>query len=131
MGGNPDGLRSLVKYSKLPAERIRYVADGNEETVRTIDRGILFLMAFWSCPSVQAFARLTEVLEALPAEDLELVGADVDGSQDLDEFPEYRGQITGSGETAWVWHGKIVNTSGRGLNVESFRPNTLALLAMP
>jgi hypothetical protein len=131
MGGNPDGLRSLVKYSKLPAERIKYVADANEETVRSIERGVLFLMAFWSGPAVQAFAALTGVLASLPAEDLELVVADVDGSLDLYELPEFRGQITGSGETAWVRHGKIVSTSGRGLNVESFRSNTLGLLGMP
>jgi hypothetical protein len=88
-------------------------------------------MAFWSGPAVQAFARLTEVLAALQAEDLELVVADVDGSPDLYELPEFKGRITGSGETAWVRHGKIVNTSGLGMNVESFKPNTLALLAMP
>jgi hypothetical protein len=131
MGGNPDGLRSLVKYAKLPAERIKYVPDADEETIRSIDRGILFLMAFWSGPSVQAFARLTEVLVALPAKDLELVVADVDGSPDLYELPEFKGQITGSGETAWVRHGNIVNTSGRGLNMECFWPNTLALLSLP
>lgn len=131
MGGNPDGRRSLVKYSKLPAERIKYVADAGKNTVRSIDRGVLFLMAFWSGPSVMAFAKLTEVLAAQPTEDLELVVVDVDGSPDLYELPEFTGQITGSGETAWVRHGKVVNTSGRGMNVESFQPNTLALLAMP
>lgn len=131
MGGNPDGLRSLVKYSKLPAERIKYVADANEDTVRSIGRGILFLMAFWSGPSVMAFAKLTEVLAALKADDLELVVVDVDGSADLYELPEFKGQISGSGETAWLRQGKIVNTSGRGMNVECFKLNTLALLAMP
>lgn len=131
MGCNPEGLRSLVKYSKLPAERIKYVADADENTVRSIDRGVLFLMAFWSGPSVMAFAKLTEVLAALESEDLELVVVDVDGSPDLYELPEFKGQISGSGETAWVRHGKIVNTSGRGMNVECFKPNTLALLAMP
>ena len=131
MEGNPDGLRSLVKYSKLPAERIKYVADADENTVRSIGRGILFLMAFWSGPSVQAFAKLTEVIAALPAENLELVVVDVDGSQSLYELSEFKGQVSGSGETAWVRHGKIVNTSGRGMNVECFNPNTVALLAMP
>jgi hypothetical protein len=131
MGGNADGLRSLVKYSKLPAERIKYVADANEDTVRSINRGILFLMAFWSGPSVIAFAKLTDVLATLKADELELVVVDVDGSPDLYELPELKGQVSGSGETAWVRNGKIVNTSGRGLNVESFNPNTLALLAMP
>jgi hypothetical protein len=45
---------------------------------------------------------------------LKLVVVDVDGSPDLYELPEFRGQITGSVETAWVRHGRIVNTSGGG-----------------
>jgi hypothetical protein len=80
MEGNPDGLRSLAKYSKLPVERIKYHADADEGTVWSIGRGILFLMAFWSGPSVQAFAKLTEVLASLPSHNLELVVVDVDGS---------------------------------------------------
>ncbi len=113
MKGNPDGLRSLVKYSKLPVERIKYVADANEDTVLSIGRGILFLMAFWSGPSVMAFAKLTEILAALKTDDLELVVVDVDGSVDLYELPEFKGQISGSGETAWVRQGKIVNGNRR------------------
>lgn len=130
MDGNPDGLRSLAKYSKLPVERIRYHADADEGTVRSIGRGILFLMAFWSGPSVQAFARLTEVLASLPSHDLELVVVDVDGSAPLYELPEFKGKVSGCGETAWVRDGRIVATSGQGMNVECFKPNTLALLSM-
>src|SRR5262249_47879831 len=101
-------IRSLAKYSKLPVERIRYVLDASEATVRSIGRGILFLMAFWSVPSVQAFARLTEVLARLDADCLELVVADVDGCPELYELPEFKGQIRGAGETAWVRDGQIV-----------------------
>lgn len=119
------------QHGSGPRHHAGRVADADEETVRSIGRGVLFLMAFWSGPAVRAFARLTEVLAALPAEDLELVVADVDGSPGLYELPEFKGQVTGSGETAWVRHGQIVNTSGRGLSVESFKPNTVALLAMP
>src|SRR5437762_10334977 len=131
MEGNPDGLRSLAKDSKLPVERIGYHADADEATVRSIGRGVLFLMAFWSGPAVQAFAKLTEVLASLPSHDLELVVVDVDGSAPLYELPEFKGQIAGAGETAWVRDGRIVATSGRGLNIECFKPSTLALLSMP
>jgi hypothetical protein len=131
MGGNPDGIRSLTKYSQLPPQRIRYVPDADEATVRSIRRGILFLMAFWSGPSVGAFAMLTEILARLDAEGLELVVADVDGSPDLYELPEFKGKVHGAGETAWVREGKIVATSGFGLNTACFEPNTLALLSLP
>jgi hypothetical protein len=130
MDGNPNGLRSLAKYSKLPVERIRYHATADEGAVRAIGRGVLFLMAFWSGPSVRAFARLTEVLAALPSEALELVVVDVDGSAALYELPEFKGQVAGAGETAWVRDGRIVATSGLGVNIECFKPNTLALLSM-
>lgn len=128
MGGNPDGLRSLAKYSKLPIERIRYVADADDETVRSIRCGILYLMAFWSGPSVQAFAKLTETVGRLPADNLELVVVDVDGSPALHEIPEFKGKVHGAGETAWVMDGRIIATSGLGLNIACFEPNTLALL---
>ena len=36
MTGNPDGLLSLAKYSKLPVERIRYVPDADERVIREI-----------------------------------------------------------------------------------------------
>src|SRR4051812_33918367 len=106
MSGNPDGIRSLAKYSKLPVERVRYVPDADKGTVRSIRRGILLLMAFWSGPSVQAFAKLTEVLARLNAESLELVVADVDGSPDLYELTEFKSKVHGAGETAWVREGK-------------------------
>jgi hypothetical protein len=130
--GNPEGLRSLAKYSKLPIERVKYVPDADEGVVRAIRRGILFLMAFWSGPSVKSFARLTEVVAHLDeTAALEVVVVDVDGSPNLYHLPEFQGQVHGAGETAWIRDGKIVGTSGLGFNVECFEPNTAALLSMP
>jgi hypothetical protein len=74
---------------------------------------------------------LTEILAALQSEGLELVVVDVDGSPDLYELPEFKGRISGSGETAWVRDGRMVATWDRGMNVECFKPNTLALVSMP
>jgi hypothetical protein len=111
--------------------RIRYVPDADEETVRSIRRGVLFLMAYWSGPAVQSFARLTEVLARLDDPRLELVVADVDGAPDLYELPEFKGKIRGAGETAWVRDGEIVATSGLGPNTACFEPITRALLALP
>jgi hypothetical protein len=131
VAGNPEGLRSLAKYSKLPVERIRYVPDADASFVRSIRRGVLFLMAFWSGPSVQAFAKLTEILARLNAKDMELVVVDVDGSPELYELPEFKGKVHGYGETGWVRDGKIIATSGLGLNTACFEPNMLTLLSMP
>lgn len=130
MTGNPDGLRSLAKYSKLPIERIDYRPDADETILAEIERGILFLMAFWSGPSIKAFAMLTEVVAKLDTEGrLKLVVVDVDGSPALYEIPEFLGKVGGAGETAWIRAGKIVAISGLGLNTDCFDPNTAALLA--
>jgi hypothetical protein len=129
--GNPDGLRSLAKYSKLPVERIRYVPDAGAEILQTIDRGILFLMAFWSIHSVRGFTALTEVLAHLGAEELELVVVDVDGSPKLFQVPELWDNPHCCGETAWIRQGKIVATSGIGLNPDCFEPNTRMLRSLP
>lgn len=129
MTGNPDGLRSLAKYSKLPLERIRYVPDADEKVVAAISRGILFQMAFWSGPAVQAFAKLTEVIARLDRDgQIELVVVDIDGSERLSAVSEFLGGVRGAGETAWVRHGSVIVTSGLGLNVECFIPNTRLLL---
>ncbi len=56
MNGNPDGLCSLAKYSKLPVERIDYRPEADKAILGQIERGLIFFMAFWSVPSFQAFA---------------------------------------------------------------------------
>src|SRR4051812_41487861 len=116
MAGKPDGLGVLAESSKLPGAQMRNVADADVQTYRRIRRGILFLMAFWSGPSVLAFSKLTQTLSGLGMEGLELVVVDVDSSPELDEMPEFQGKIRGAGETAWVRDGTIVSTSGLGLN---------------
>src|SRR3954447_2728379 len=99
MTGNPDGLRSLAKYSKLPVEHIRYVPDADERVVRAITRGILFQIAFWSGPAIQAFAKLTEVIAKLdPEGQVELVVVDIDGSDALSAVSEFLGCVRGVGE---------------------------------
>jgi hypothetical protein len=132
MAGNPNGLHSLAKYTKLPIERIRYVPDADEGILNDISRGILFLMAFWSGTSVKGFATLTQVVATLDQEKaLELVVIDVDGSPALYHIPEFLGNVHGNGETAWVRNGSVIATSGLGLNVECFVPNTKLLLESP
>jgi len=132
MNSNPDGLRSLAKYSKLPVERIRYVPDADERVVRAITRGVLFQMAFWSGPAVQAFAKLTEVIAKLaPDGRIDFVVVDIDGSEALSAMSEFLGGVRGAGETVWVRNGLVVATSGLGLNIECFAPNTKLLLELP
>ena len=129
MEGNPRGLEILAKYWPVPPNRYRYLADTDASVIKSIDRGILFLMAFWSGPSMKAMGKLFEVIARVdPNRELDLVIVDVDGAPELYDVPGL--QILGYGETAWVHRGAIVSTSGVGLHVECYEPNTRELLAM-
>jgi hypothetical protein len=130
MNGRAEAPLSLLSKSRLPAERIIYYPGADETVFREIRCGVLFVMAFWSGPSVMAFARLTEVLSNLdPDGRLQFVVVDTDGVPALYEMAEFLGRMHGAGETAWVKDGRIVRTSGLGFNPDCFVPNTLELLA--
>ena len=99
MTGDPDEFQRLVKYSKLSVERIMYFPNADENLVKGISRGILFQMAFWSIYSVQAFAKLTEVISRLdPDGKIELVVVDIDGSERLSAVSEFLRGVRGIGE---------------------------------
>lgn len=129
--GNPDGMRTLAKLSKLPKERIRYYADSNVSLIRSIKRGILFVMAFWSGTSVRAFSQLSEVIGRNdPDGTLEFVVIDTDGAGEFYLHSEFTDKLHGHGETAWIKDGVIQCTSGVGYNPSCFEPNTKGLLAL-
>lgn len=123
-------LQWLTKMSKRPMDQITYLPNADAEIFESIECGVLFLMAFWSAGAVKAFTELSEVLAAPETEFLECVVADVDGSPSLYEVPEFKGNVHGWGETAWIYQGEIIATSGLGLNIDCFRPNTSTLLAL-
>lgn len=97
-------MRSLRKASKLPIERIRYLPDSETSLIHDIKRGILFVMAFWSGPSVKAFNQLTEVVNRLdPDGTLEFVVIDTDGAQGFYEHPDCSLPTDGTRRTiAWT-----------------------------
>jgi hypothetical protein len=106
MSGDVDALCTFVAKSGIFANWARCVRDPTPETVRAIDRGILFVMALWSGPSHRAFAELKAVIERLNAEDkLELVVVDTDTSSGLEALPEMK-VFHGAGETFWIPQGR-------------------------
>lgn len=127
---DPDNRRQwLAKMSERPMDQVRFVPEADTGIIDSIENGVLFLMAFWSGYSVKAFAALSKVFSTAETESLEFVVADVDGSPSLYEVPEFKERIHGAGETAWIHNRTIIATSGLGLNLESFAPNTSTLLA--
>lgn len=135
MSGNQDGLRILAKYAE--GIDLHYFPNAFAEIVPSIDYGILFLMAFWSGPSISAFVGLTKAMRDLHAVDLELVVIDVDGQPNVYQLPHvntlYGGAIaapTGRGEAAFCRQGKIVQGAvlGQGKDVDQFYRNACELL---
>jgi hypothetical protein len=112
------------------AARTRCYSEADRTVIGTMRCGVLFVMAFWSGPAMQAFAKLKQVLEAADPEGrLELVVVDADGCPDIyDLFESSCGVPTGAGETAWVRDGQIIRTSGQGYRPECFEPYTRELL---
>lgn len=130
--GRHDGLSLLKKYSHLPAERIQYYAEADLSALQNIQRGVFFVIAFWSGPAVRAFIDLAEVLRRLDSEgELELIVVDTDGTGKLADTPEINRRLHGWGETFWVRKGVIQYFVGKERTPEQILIWTKALLEMP
>lgn len=122
--GREDGLPLLEARLKSRGlsfpPSTRYVANADVETVRAIERGVLFLMAYWSGTSHESLYRLIEALNERPDANIELVVIDVDGSLALQSQPipgmsdvifSRTGSWRGNGETAWFLRGRVIATT--------------------
>jgi hypothetical protein len=126
-----DPIVALGELAPSHVGRVRFLATADRSVLGTIRLGVLFVMAWWSGPSRQAFARLKQVLADLdPGGRLEMVVVDTDGCPDLYECRDFAGQLHGWGEVAWVRDGRVVRTSGMGYQPECFGPYTRELLAI-
>ncbi len=125
-----DPVKALGELPTSHAGRMRFLAEADRSVISSIRLGVLFIMAFWSGPSRQGFAKLKQVLAATdPGGRLEVLVVDTDGCPDLYKAPEFIGQLHGWGEVAWVRDGRVVCTSGIGYHPECFEPFTRQLLA--
>ncbi len=113
---------SLLQRLDPIVTRVRFYRVANANLIREMRCGVIFIMAFWSAPSVKAIAPfVSAVVEEDPAQDLEVVIVDNDGLQDWELFPEIRGLDGGWGELLAIYDGKIVGTSGFGFRPETYR----------
>lgn len=127
--GEFDGLAVLAKQAK--GLKFEYYPTADETLVGTVDRGVLFLMAFWSGSSRISFSRLTELL-VKEATEIELVVADVDGcSRTLTELPSFDPPFGGNGETAWIRNGQILATTSGTSGPDFFSESLTKLVAAP
>lgn len=120
----------LLKVDQPPlAGRTRYFEVADHRVFKTISRGILFVVAFWSGPSLQAFARFKKMLAELdPTGQLEIVIVNTDGCPDLQLIDEFTGRLHGAGEAAWVYEGKIIAAATAASSPNAFETFTRHLL---
>ena|SRR5262245_29184899 len=124
-----DRIKALGRIPPSHAGRLRFMTKVDSSVIGTIRCGVIFVMAFWSSPSRKAFEELKRVLSELDASGrLDLVVIDADGSESLQQLPEFSGKLHGAGEAAWVRNGKILRTSGLGFHPECFRRFTEELI---
>lgn len=131
MSSNFDPLKVLGDYSRIPMFRIRFESHAKRDTVESISNGILFLIAFWSGPSIQAFSKLTEALCELECDGYELVAVDVDGSPEITRLIGGGNAPTGAGEAAFCRGGRIVHVAviGHGENSAQCEVNAREFLS--
>jgi hypothetical protein len=95
---------SLVVQVGCTGPTFDVVHSADATTIADIDRGVLFVDASWSMPSMRARGALEEHIENMP---IELVIADIDRSPALSMLPALEDKLTGAGESIWVKDGAI------------------------
>ncbi len=111
--------------------RVRYLSTSTPEVFGLIDRGVVFVMAWWSGPALSSFASLTKALAAEdPMGRFDLIVVDIDGAAELEGTPEFKGQLRGWGEAAWLVEGKMFAFEGAA-NPAGYRSIIRTLLAEP
>jgi len=91
-----------------------------ESLIEGIECGIIFLMAFWSGPSVQRFKSACYSLEdAVMWERFSFHVVDVDSLNDSDLFTSSE-RLGGYGETFWIKDGLLVGSMGEAYSVVRF-----------
>jgi hypothetical protein len=94
----------------LSIEEQRLVLLSSEEAIdiRSIKRGILFILAKWSGASQLAFRALNKALASLPELDgLYLYIADTDSDKTQELLSELGDAPAGAGETYWLVEGQV------------------------
>lgn len=96
--------------------------------IERTNKGLIFLMAFWSGPAVSRFKTACYSLEdSVPWDQFSFDVVDVDGLQGDDPFSSYE-QLDGYGEVFWIRDGRIVASMGRDWMSEKFDENTQRVL---
>jgi len=120
-----EGLRRL----KVPDGRsVRYMPNSTPECFNSIERGVVFVVAWWSIYSLQAWVRMKDLLEAIDdTRILEVVVLDIDGMTGF-ESTAIGATIAGVGEMVCVKSGFLMADKWEA-EPEAVRASAMRLLA--
>jgi len=97
---------TVTRYCAVPQERVRIVSRFEDLPLTQIRRGIIYLLAAWSGPSVMHFRFITEALSRIDWSGLEFYVVDIDCvPHDFIQATFQRGAPAGVAETIWVRDG--------------------------
>jgi len=91
--------------------------------ISTVIRGVVFIHAVWSGPSVVAIKALCKAAESLDLTRVSFIILDID-ELDTDWAQKVHGRnLGGNGETAWVLNGSVIKTT------QAIRPEDAQVIA--
>jgi len=99
---------TVLKYSALGAERLRIIQHSGDFALSGIRRGVVFVFAVWSGPSVQALQRFTRVLATIELGSLDVIILDNDCITDDDKMRVFGHVFHGAGEVLWIRDGQVI-----------------------
>jgi hypothetical protein len=100
---------TVTHYCAVPQERVHIVSRFEDLPLTQIRRGIVYLIAAWSAPSVMHFNLVTKALSRIDWSGLEFYVVDIDCvPDDFMQATFQRRAPAGAGETVWVRDGVVV-----------------------
>jgi hypothetical protein len=110
MTSDPDKFQRFVQRVGLEVGNIIYLAVADEQVIRRMVKGIVFLVAWWSGTSIQPLAEFVRSIAALQPHGIDVLVIDVDGAEGLCRLPELGQFVTrGAGESLLMINGKIAD----------------------
>ena len=99
-----------ANFSAVPMDRLKVLQGVDDVQIASIRRGIIFVLAVWSGPSLQGFVRFTNVMTHFTSESVDLIIVDHDSlTQKLSRELFGRKFVPGGwGEAVWIREGHVV-----------------------
>lgn len=101
----------FVKRCNLPVAKVVYCAQADRAWLKTVSRGIVFFIAWWSNYSVKALDEFLRLVDATNTSGFEIRIFDVDSPESHRILSEHGFRSAGGGETALIVNGRVAKST--------------------